>query len=169
MNAPALWIGCGVVVFDEQDRLLLVIEGGGPTPGQWSFPAGKLEFGETIQSAAIRETQEETGLRVSLQNLVGIYHSPRTAHGSYGVNFVFRGERTGGEIAKSADHPEVGYFTRDEVQSKVEAGQFRSTELIRRILLDVDSGQSLSLDSIATIAVPQPFTSSNGNELRASE
>lgn len=150
MIKPTVWIGCGVVVQDDADRMLLVIEGGGPTPGKWSFPAGKLEFGETLQAAAIRETREETGLDVALDSLIGVYHSPTTGVGSYGVNFVFRGTETGGRLTPSPDHPEVRFVPRNEVDQMVADGRFRSTDLIRQIMIDVDLGRSLPLDFVQT-------------------
>ncbi len=55
-----------VVILDAQDRVLLLLR---PTwikwaPGQWAFPGGKLEAGESRVQAAIRETKEETELTV---------------------------------------------------------------------------------------------------------
>lgn len=39
----------------------------------WGFPGGALELGESAQEALLREVQEETGLRVKIENLIGVY------------------------------------------------------------------------------------------------
>lgn len=44
-----------------------------PRHGYWTFPAGYMELGETVEEAAVRETQEELNLDVELERLVGVY------------------------------------------------------------------------------------------------
>jgi 8-oxo-dGTP diphosphatase len=56
----------GVIVRDG--RVLLVHR---PRYGDWSFPKGKLDAGETWEDAALREVEEETGLRCKLGGEVG--------------------------------------------------------------------------------------------------
>ena len=47
-----------------------------PAHGKWTFPGGYVDYGETIIDAAMRETWEETGLKVDLAGLVGVYSFP---------------------------------------------------------------------------------------------
>jgi mutator protein MutT len=54
----------------REDRLLLVRRRNQPDAGRWSFPAGKIEFGETIDTAAIRELAEETGVSATSVNII---------------------------------------------------------------------------------------------------
>ncbi len=44
--------------------VLLVRRGHGPAAGQWSVPGGRVEWGETLAAAVVREVAEETGLEV---------------------------------------------------------------------------------------------------------
>ncbi|MDI3298623.1 MAG: NUDIX hydrolase [Bacillota bacterium] len=62
---------CAIPVRDG--RLYLLRRAIDPGRGRWVFPGGYLERGETVESAARRETEEEVGLRVELEGLVGVY------------------------------------------------------------------------------------------------
>jgi thiamine-phosphate pyrophosphorylase len=61
------------VVCLHRDRVLLVQRDREPNRGRWSFPGGRVEPGETARAAATRETEEETGLRVQVLDVVDVY------------------------------------------------------------------------------------------------
>jgi 8-oxo-dGTP diphosphatase len=53
------------------DQLLLVRRGRGPAAGEWSVPGGRVEPGETLHAAVVREVLEETGLEVVVDRFLG--------------------------------------------------------------------------------------------------
>jgi ADP-ribose pyrophosphatase YjhB (NUDIX family) len=56
--------------------ILLLRRAVAPGLGSWDLPAGYLDPGESAERGALRETLEESGLRVELRRLVGVYSSP---------------------------------------------------------------------------------------------
>ena len=56
-------LGVGAVVF-RKNRVLLVLRSNPPAQDQWAIPGGRVELGETLQTAAEREVLEETGIRI---------------------------------------------------------------------------------------------------------
>jgi 8-oxo-dGTP diphosphatase len=63
-----------VVIFRPEQGILL-IRRKNPPPG-WALPGGFIDYGESAEQAAVREVLEETGLRVQLTGLIGVYSDP---------------------------------------------------------------------------------------------
>jgi 8-oxo-dGTP diphosphatase len=67
-EAPQLSVG-GIAVTD--DALLMVKRATPPHQGRWSIPGGRVEPGETLASAVVREVAEETGVAVVCDRFIG--------------------------------------------------------------------------------------------------
>jgi 8-oxo-dGTP diphosphatase len=67
-------VGCTIP--ERDGRILLTRRTINPARGLWTFPGGYVDYGETVTDAALRETWEETGLKVDLGGLVGVYTYP---------------------------------------------------------------------------------------------
>ena len=63
-------------VFSFNGGIVLVRRAIEPSYGKWVFPGGYVDLGESTQEAAIRETLEEAGVKVTLQQLAGVYSYP---------------------------------------------------------------------------------------------
>jgi ADP-ribose pyrophosphatase YjhB (NUDIX family) len=61
------------IPIDDQGRVILLRRGFDPGRGLWTFPGGFVELGESVEDAAHRETEEELGITVELERLVGVY------------------------------------------------------------------------------------------------
>ena len=69
MNGPIVAVGA-VLVDDE--RLLLVRRGHGPAAGTWAVPGGRVQAGETLAEAVVREVLEETGIEAVCGRFIGL-------------------------------------------------------------------------------------------------
>lgn len=65
-------VGIGVMIQNDKGQVLMGLRKGSHGAGEWCFPGGHLEFGETVFETAVRETQEETGLKVFDMELISI-------------------------------------------------------------------------------------------------
>lgn len=86
------------VLINEKNEVLMIQEAKKSCAGKWYLPAGRMECGETIVDAAIREVLEETGLNIEVTTLLGL----ECAGGSW-YRFVCTGRILSGEL-KTPDH-----------------------------------------------------------------
>ncbi len=68
-------------------------------PAGWSLPGGFVEYGETVEAAAVREAREETGLSVVLTELFGVYSDPQRDPRHHTIGVVFIATATGSPTA----------------------------------------------------------------------
>ncbi|BBD08006.1 NUDIX domain-containing protein [Desulfovibrio ferrophilus] len=76
-----------VVIF-EPERGIVLIERSNPPHG-WALPGGFVDYGETVEAAAIREALEETGLPVTLTGLLGVYSDPERDPRQHTLSVVY--------------------------------------------------------------------------------
>ena len=81
------------VIIEVGDRIVLVRRK--HPPAGWAIPGGFVEVGETVESAAVREALEETGLPVTLTALLGVYSDPARDPRHHTVSTVYVGRAEG--------------------------------------------------------------------------
>src|SRR5262245_34425317 len=79
---------------EDDGRVLMTRRTIQPSSGKWTFPGGFLDWGERVEEGAVRETWEETGLKVDLGGVLGVYSYAGTPI----VIVVYRARVVGGEI-----------------------------------------------------------------------
>jgi len=70
---PAVTADCIVITKEAEPKVLLIERGDEPFKRCWAFPGGFMNMDETTEQCAIRELEEETGLRVSEVHQIGAY------------------------------------------------------------------------------------------------
>lgn len=81
------------ILIEVGDRIVLVRRKH-PPPG-WALPGGFIDAGERAQDAAVREALEETGLRVTLTGLLGVYSDPARDPRRHTISTVYIGKAEG--------------------------------------------------------------------------
>src|SRR5688500_10713755 len=110
--------GCSAVILDETRQKVLLTRRA--DNGQWCLPSGGMDPGESAAEACVREVWEETGLRVRLIRLTGVYSDPHQlmiypdGNKVQHVTLNFEAEVIGGVLGLSEETTEFGYFSLDE-------------------------------------------------------
>ncbi|MEV5767169.1 NUDIX domain-containing protein [Micromonospora sp. NPDC052213] len=122
-NAPkpnSIVVAVTVFVQDEQGRVLLIQR---TDNGLWALPGGAQDFGEYIAETAVRETLEETGVKVEVIGVVGIYTNPNHvveySDGEVRQQFsiCFRSRYIGGKPTTSDESSAVRWVPQHELDS----------------------------------------------------
>src|SRR5690242_3347863 len=82
------------VIIEIGDTGIVLIERRFPPPG-WAIPGGFIDVGERAETAAVREAREETGLDVTLTDLLGVYSDPARDARRHTISTVYVGRATG--------------------------------------------------------------------------
>ena len=88
MTRPATPLLTVDIIIRLQNQSVVLIERRYPPYG-WAFPGGFVDVGETLEQAAIREANEETGLVVELEALLGCYSDPSRDPRGHTVSVVY--------------------------------------------------------------------------------
>ena len=123
-------VGVGVLV--EQDgKILLVRRMMEPERGKWSIPAGFLDSGEDPQETAVREAEEETGLHVTIDELVDVYYNPPSEGGAT-IFLLYHASLVGGTLAAGDDAEDAQFFSLTNLPELA----FKSTRASIQLLIE---------------------------------
>ena len=102
----------------QDDSILLVKRAHPPKIGWWCIPAGFMEWNEHPSQTAVRELEEETGLKVKLTEFFEVY-SGKDDPRNNAILMLYLADVVGGELQASDDAEEVRYFSFDNLPDKI--------------------------------------------------
>jgi len=136
--------GC---VIQDNNRILMVQEGQGVEKELWNFPSGRLENKEKILNAAVREVEEETGYKISISGLLGVYNFI-SINNDQVIMFCYIGEVVGGSLRYDNNEIiNVKWLSFDEI-AELSDNKLRTHTLIRKIISDLKNKSTLPLDIV---------------------
>jgi 8-oxo-dGTP diphosphatase len=103
-NLPRLTVDIIIQMKGDADQIVLIKRRN--PPAGWALPGGFVDYGETVEAAAVREALEETSLQVKLARQFHVYSDPRRDPRGHTVSVVFiasaEGEPVGADDAAEA-------------------------------------------------------------------
>jgi ADP-ribose pyrophosphatase YjhB (NUDIX family) len=101
----------------EYNGGILLIKRRNPPKG-WALPGGFVDYGESLEAAAVREAKEETGLDVELVRQFHVYSQPGRDPRHHTITMVFLAKAKGKAIAGD-DAKEIGVFNKNTLPDKI--------------------------------------------------
>ena len=102
-------VACSIVEMDG--RIVLLKRNIDPQKGKWVLPGGYVDRGEEVKAAAIREMEEECGLKIRIKDLLGLYSYP----GALSVVVVYVAEPSGGTLIVGDETAEAEVYTPERI------------------------------------------------------
>jgi ADP-ribose pyrophosphatase YjhB (NUDIX family) len=121
------------IIIETRDGGVVLVKRKNP-PAGWALPGGFVDYGESLEAAAVREAKEETSLDVELVRQFGAYSDPARDLRRHTITVVFIGRAMGKPLAGD-DASEVGVFSRENLPEDLAFDH-------GRILRDYYSGQA---------------------------
>lgn len=113
-KTPALAVDAIVV---KNGKILLIRRANEPFKGKWALVGGFVEYGETTENAVKREVEEETGMKVEVKELLGVYSEPKRDPRGHVVSICYIVESKSNEIKINEEVKEARFFSLEEIKS----------------------------------------------------
>lgn len=125
-----LRVGCSAIIFDATREKVLLTQR--TDNGRWCLPGGGMEAGESAAEACEREVWEETGLKVGVKRLIGVYSNPNQlvvypdGNKVFMVVLSFEAQIIAGQPRLSNETTAFGYFSLKEMEDMPMHGEHKS-------------------------------------------
>ena len=106
-----------VDIIIEHIKGIILIKRKNPPEG-WALPGGFVDYGESLEAAAVREAKEETGLEVELVRQFHTYSDPKRDPRHHTITTVFIAKANGKAVAGD-DAQEIGIFRKDNLPEQI--------------------------------------------------
>ena len=142
--------GC---LISKENKILMVKEAKTICYGKWNFPAGHVEEGEKIRTAAIREVHEETGCKVELKGVLPIV-SIKTPKGETRVLITFVAYIIEENIKFNTDEIlDVKWININEIKN-MSIDEIRGYDTANKLINDYQNNNIYPLDLISDLDFP---------------
>lgn len=118
-NSPR--VGCGALIRNDQNEILLVKRLRDPEAGCWGFPGGKVDFGETVEAATCREICEELGIGIKIVSLAHLVNFIDLENNQHWLAPVYNAVISTGipQIKEPLALSELAWFSRNSLPENI--------------------------------------------------
>lgn len=125
-----------IFIYDEDFNFILIKRKNNPYKDFWALPGGFVEYGESVETAAVREAKEETSIDVELKSLVNVYSKPDRDPRGHTVTVAYTAKGDFNQRDADSDAEDIGIFSKDDLDELEIA--FDHREIIRDCLNKVN-------------------------------
>ena len=104
-----------IFIFDDDFNFILIKRKNDPFKDCWALPGGFVEYGESVETAAIREAKEETSIDVELKSLVNVYSAPDRDPRGHTVTVAYIAKGDISNMKADSDAKEIGIFSLEKL------------------------------------------------------
>jgi mutator protein MutT len=119
-------VAVGAIVTDAQGRVLLIQRGHPPSQGKWTIPGGRVERGETLEQALLRELQAETGLTARRGPLAEVFEYIDDSYHYIILDYLMT--EPSGELRAGEDATQAAFVALSEL------GEYQTTDGLAAVL-----------------------------------
>lgn len=121
-----------IFIFDDDLNFILIKRGNDPFKDCWALPGGFVEYGESVENAAMREAKEETSMDVELVDLVNVYSEPDRDPRGHTVTVAYTAKGDFRDMKADDDACDIAVFS-DDALDEIEVA-FDHDKIIRDCL-----------------------------------
>jgi len=132
---PAVTVDCLITRLQgDEQQILLIRRKNEPYRNKWALPGGFMDINERLEDAAMRELEEETGLKISNLEQFHVFDEPGRDPRGRTITVVFKGQVEDHEsaIRPASDTTEVKWFPVDELPELA----FDHRDIIKQALMN---------------------------------
>lgn len=144
-------VSTAIFIEDQEGKLLLLQQEAEWKGKKWGPPAEGMHAHENPLDTALREVNEEIGIKVELTDIIGIYTVDRGEEAT-GIAFVFRGKIISGEInPRKGEIMNYRFFTPSEIEQLIKENGLYKPEYNIAGINDWLKGSSYPLEIVKTL------------------
>ena len=104
-----------IFIFDDDLNFILIKRKNDPYKDCWALPGGFVEYGESVENAAVREAKEETSIDIELKDLVGVYSKPDRDPRGHTITVAFTAKGNFNDRKADDDAKDIEIFSHDRL------------------------------------------------------
>jgi len=105
-----------IFIFDDDYNFILIKRQNDPYKDCWALPGGFVEYGESVETAAIREAKEETSIDVELIDLVNVYSKPDRDPRGHTVTVAYTAKGDLSTKKADSDAKDINIFSQNDLE-----------------------------------------------------